>query len=76
MKTIILSLAWRLYNEDREQLLGPNLLQDILVCLWSILREFLKGEKIKPWVWFKFIDNIFFIWFGLEEELDSFFGLF
>ena len=33
------------------------------------MRELLKGEKIKPWVWLRYIDNTFFIWLGSEEEL-------
>ena len=29
-------------------------------------------KKIKPWVWLKYIDDIFFIWLGSEEELNGF----
>ena len=29
-------------------------------------------KKIKPWVWLKYIDDIFFIWLGSEEELNCF----
>lgn len=29
-------------------------------------------KKIKPWVWLKYIDGIFFIWLGSEEELNGF----
>ena len=32
-------------------------------------KEFLKGEKIKPWVWLKYIDDMLVIWLGSEEEL-------
>ena len=27
-----------------------------------IEREFLKNEQIEPWIWFRYIDDIFFIW--------------
>lgn len=29
-------------------------------------------KKIKLWVWLKYIDDIFFIWLGSEEELNGF----
>ena len=37
-----------------------------------IEREFLKSEKIQPWIWFRYIDGIFFIWTASEKELDEF----
>ena len=35
--------------------------------------EFLKSQEIKPWLWKRFIDDIFFIWTDTEENLDKFF---
>ena len=35
-------------------------------------REFLKNEQIQPWIWFRCIDDIFFIWTASEKELDQF----
>ena len=32
----------------------------------------LKSPEIKPWVWKRFIDDIFFIWTDTEENLDKF----
>ena len=29
-------------------------------------------KKIELWVWLKYIDDIFFIWLGSEEELNGF----
>ena len=37
-----------------------------------IEREFLKSEQIQPWIWFRYIDEIFFIWIASEKELDEF----
>ena len=34
--------------------------------------EFLKSQEIKPWLWKRFIDDIFFIWTDTEENLDKF----
>ena len=35
--------------------------------------EFLKSQEIKPWLWERFIDDIFFIWTDTEENIDKFF---
>ena len=35
-------------------------------------RDFLKNEQIQPWIWFRYIDDIFFIWTASEKELDKF----
>ena len=37
-----------------------------------IEREFLKSKEIQPWIWFRYIDDIFFIWTASEKELDEF----
>ena len=37
-----------------------------------IEREFLKNEQIQPWIWFRYIDDIFFIWTASEKGLDEF----
>ena len=34
--------------------------------------EFLKTQSIKPWVWKRFIDNVFFIWTDSEKTLTKF----
>ena len=34
--------------------------------------QFLKNEQIQPWIWFRYIDDIFFIWTASENELDAF----
>ena len=34
--------------------------------------QFLKNEQIQPWIWFRYIDDIFFIWTASEKELDDF----
>ena len=35
-------------------------------------REFLEAEDIKPRVWLRYIDDIFFIWTEGEHKLESF----
>ena len=37
-----------------------------------IEREFLKSEQIQTWIWFRHIDDIFFIWTASEKKLDEF----
>ena len=46
----------------------------LYACIFMdyIEREFLKSEKIQPWIWFRYIDDIFFIWKTSEKELDKF----
>ena len=34
--------------------------------------EFLKTQAIKPWLWERFIDDIFFIWTDSKENLNKF----
>ena len=38
----------------------------------KVEREFLVAENIKPWVWLRYIDDIFFIWTKSENKLESF----
>ena len=37
-----------------------------------IERDFLKNEQIKSWIWFRYSDDIFFIWTASEKELAEF----
>ena len=34
--------------------------------------EFLSKESLQPWVWLRYIDDIFFVWTHGESELESF----
>ena len=36
--------------------------------------EFLKIQELKPFLWLRYIDDIFFIWTHGEEKLTQFFG--
>ena len=38
----------------------------------KILKDFLESEKLQPMVWFRYIDDIFFIWTHDEQELQQF----
>ena len=33
---------------------------------------FLRSEQMQPWIWFRYIDDIFFIWTASKKELDEF----
>ena len=35
-------------------------------------KQALKGAKIKPYVWWRYLDDIFMIWTGNEDELREF----
>ena len=37
-----------------------------------IEREFLKSQQIQPWIWFRYIDDILFVWTASEKELEEF----
>ena len=43
-------------------------------CIYRdyIENHFLKNEQIQPWIWFRYIDEICFIWTASEKELDYF----
>ena len=38
----------------------------------KVQTEFLDKELLKPWVWLKYIDGIFFVWIHGEESLQQF----
>ena len=38
----------------------------------KVEREFLNAEDIKPWVWLRYIDDIYFIWTESGNMLDGF----
>ena len=42
------------------------------IFMEKVEREFLEEEDIKPWVWFRYIDDIFFIWTEGENKFKSF----
>ena len=35
-------------------------------------KQALEGAKIKPYVWWRYLDDIFMIWTGNEDELREF----
>ena len=46
----------------------------LYACIFMdcIEKELLKNEQVQPWIWFRYIDDIFFIWTASEKELDKF----
>ena len=44
------------------------------VCLWIKFKLFFffETQELQPLVWFRYIDDIFFIWTHGEEELQTF----
>ena len=42
------------------------------VFMDKVEREFLEADDIKPWVWLRHIDDIFFIWTEGANKLESF----
>ena len=43
-------------------------------CLFMdrVENEFLDSELVKPWLWLRYIDDVFFIWTESEEKLEGF----
>ena len=43
-------------------------------CLFMdrIEKDFLDSEIVKPWLWLRYIDDIFFIWTEGEDKLEGF----
>ena len=37
-----------------------------------IENDFLDSEIVQPWLWLRYIDDIFFIWMEGEDELEGF----
>ena len=35
-------------------------------------KDFLKTQKLQPFFWFRYIDDVFFIWTRGKEELENF----
>ena len=55
-----------------EKLLVRNSLNHMRVYMGYMENQFLKNEQIQPWIWFRYNDDIFFIWTASEKELDDF----
>ena len=72
-ENIYLSLTQLLNIKFWKRLLELNLLQRMHVSLWITLKEdFSKTNKLQPCIWFRYSDDIFFIWRASEKELEDF----
>ena len=38
----------------------------------KVEREFVKAEDVNPWVWLRYIHDIFFIWIERQKMLEGF----
>ena len=41
----------------------------------NVLRDYFQKRELSPLVWFRFIDDIFFIWIGNKDSLDQFISI-
>ena len=64
-KYLELLLLWSCY-------LHPPLPPYASIFMDYIETEFLKTQSIKPWLWKRFIDDVFFIWTDSEENVERF----
>ena len=72
-KITILSLTQMWNMKYLDQLLARNSLHHMRVYIWTTCRiRFSKNEQIQPWISFRYIDDIFFIWTSSEKELEDF----
>ena len=66
-RIIILNLIQPLNTKFWKRLLEVNLLHGMDLSLWIILKK-----KIQPWIWFRYIANIFLKRSASEKELYEF----
>ena len=61
-----------LNSRFKEQPLIQNLLPFASILLDKVETEFLKTQEKIPLLWFRYIDDIFFIWTHGKEHLETF----
>ena len=71
-RAIILNLVQLLNIKFRERLLELNLLHRKHVSLWITLKGNFSKENKPLWIWFRYIDDIFFIWAASEKKINKF----
>ena len=69
LRTIFLNLTTKLSNRSLVLLLGLSLLLHTPVFTGT---NFLKTQELQPFVWLRYIDDVFFIWAHGEAELKNF----
>ena len=63
----------KLKNSCQVQPLEPRLHQRMPIIFMDKLESnFLKSRELTPWLWYRCIDGVFFIWAHGEEKLASF----
>ena len=63
----------KIYKEISGTAIGTKFAPPYACILMDYIEtEFLKSQEIKPWLWKRFIDDIFFIRTDTEENLDKF----
>ena len=62
----------KLSNKFLELQLEPSSLLHTPVSIWIKQTDFLKTQDLQPFIWLRYIDDIFFIWTHGEAELKRF----
>jgi hypothetical protein len=60
------------FDKNWERLLGQNLPSFANLFMGYFEERFLDSCELKPWVWWRFLDDVFMIWLHGEEELNNF----
>ena len=73
LKNNLFEFDCKFYQQISGRAIGTKLVPPYgCIFMDYIETEFLKTQAIKPWLWKRFIDDIFFIWTDSEENLSKF----
>ena len=63
----------KIFRQKLGTALGTKFAPGFANMFMSYLEEkFLSTSKLRPWVWWRFLDDVFVIWLHSEEELNLF----
>ena len=73
LRNNIFAFSDKTYKQIRGTVIGTKFAQPYAVLFMTVLEEkILSKAKKKPSVWWRYVDNIFFIWEHGEESLKAF----